>query len=247
MLTFAPAERAEQRTIGVEQSLPEGVVARVEVYEKLLTHARGQYRNLGGDLWLFPELLWDRKLVDRTGGRDRGVELQLTRSGAERTDWSVGYALSSSTDDIGGVTVPRAFDQRHAVHADWSLHPKNNSWRLSVGGLWHSGWPYTPTNLSVDTVSNTPTKFAVTTWRTPGALNSERLRSYHRVDVRWTKYFHTRSGRLAVFGEVYNLFGTVNPRGYWRDATVKGREVTLTSGEINQWPRLPVAGFSWQF
>ena len=245
--TFAPAERAEQRTLGVEQSLPKGVVARVEAYEKLLTHARGQYRNLGGDLWLFPELLWDRKLVDRTGGRDRGVELQLTRSGAERTDWSVGYALSSSTDDIGGVTVPRAFDQRHAVHADWSLHPRNNSWRLSVGGLWHSGWPYTPTNLSVDTVSNTPTKFAVTTWRTPGALNSERLRSYHRVDVRWTKYFHTRSGRLAVFGEVYNLFGTVNPRGYWRDATVKGREVTLTSGEINQWPRLPVAGFSWQF
>ena len=245
--SFAPAERAEQRTLGVEQSLPKGVVARVEAYEKLLTNARGKYMNLGGDLWLFPELLWDRKLVDRTAGRDRGVELQLARSGAERTDWSVGYALSSSTDVIGGRTVPRAFDQRHAVHADWSLHPRNNSWRLSVGGLWHSGWPYTPTNLSVDTVANTPTKFAITTWRRPGELNSERLRSYHRVDVRWTKYFQTRSGRLAVFGEVYNLFGTVNPRGYWRDATVTNRQVTLTTGEINQWPRLPVAGFSWQF
>jgi hypothetical protein len=28
---------------------------------------------------------------------------------------------------------------------------------------------------------------------------------------------------------------------------VKNRQVSLTSGEINQWPRLPVAGFSWQF
>ncbi len=244
---FARAERAEQRTLGVEQSLPSGVVARVEAYERRLTNARGRYMNLGGDLWLFPELLWDRTLVARTAGRDRGVELQLARSGAERMDWSVGYALSSSTDEVGGRTVPRAFDQRHAVHADWSLHPRNNSWRLSVGGLWHSGWPYTPTNLSVDTVKNTPTEFAISTWRTPGELNSARLRSYHRVDVRWTKYFHTRAGRLAVFGEVYNLLGTVNPRGYWRDATVNNRQVSLTTGEINQWPRLPVAGFSWQF
>jgi hypothetical protein len=245
--SFARAERAEQRTLGVEQSLPKGVVARVEAYERRLTHARGRYMNLGGDLWLFPELLWDRTLVERTAGRDRGVELQLTRSDAERTDWSVGYALSSSTDVVEGRTVPRAFDQRHAVHLDWSLHPRNNSWRLSVGGLWHSGWPFTPTNLSVDTVTNTPTQFAIYTSRTPGALNSERLRSYHRVDVRWTKYFHTQKGRLAVFGEVYNLLGTVNPRGYGRDATVKDRQVTLTTGEINQWPRLPVAGFSWQF
>jgi hypothetical protein len=245
--SFAPAERAEQRTIGVEHSMRNGIVARVETYEKRLTHARGRYANLGGDLWLFPELLWDRKLIDRTAGLDRGVELQLARSDAERMDWSLGYALSKSTDVVEGRTVPRAFDQRHAIHGDWSLHPRNDSWRLSVGGLWHSGWPYTPTNLSVDTVTNTPTKFAISTWRTPGELNSARLRSYHRVDVRWTKYFHTRSGRLAVFGEVYNLFGTVNPRGYWRDATVDGRKVTLTTGEINQWPRLPVAGFSWQF
>jgi hypothetical protein len=244
---FARAERAEQRTLGVEQSLPKGVTARVEAYERRLTNARGRYMNLGGDLWLFPELLWDRTLVERTAGLDRGVELQLARSDAERTDWSVGYALSSSTDEVNGRMLPRAFDQRHAVHVDWSLHPKNNSWRLSLGGLWHSGWPYTPTELSVDTVTNTPTQFDVKTWRTPGELNSARLRSYHRVDVRWTKYFHTQHGRLAVFGEVYNLLGTVNPRGYWRDATVKDRQVALTSGEINQWPRLPVAGFSWQF
>src|SRR5215218_1666999 len=173
--SFARAERAEQRTLGVEQSLLKGVVARVEAYERRLTHARGRYMNLGGDLWLFPELLWDRTLVERTAGRDRGLELQLARSGAGRTDWSVSYALASSTDEVDGRSVPRSFDQRHAVHADWSLHPANQSWRLSVGGLWHSGWPYTPTNLEVDTVTNSPTQLAISTWRTPGAFNSERL------------------------------------------------------------------------
>jgi hypothetical protein len=244
---FARAERSEQRTIGIEQVLPAGITARVEAYERRLTRARGRYQNLGGDLWLFPELLWDRTLVERTAGLDRGVELQVARGAGERTDWSASYALASSTDVVGGVAVPRAFDQRHAVHLDWSLHPKSGSWRLSVGGMWHSGWPYTPTVLHVDTLANTPTDFRITTWRTAGSLNAARLPSYQRVDARWTKYFQTSRGRLAVFGEVYNLFGTVNARGYWRDVAVNDRQVVLTRGEIHEWPRLPVAGMSWQF
>ena len=101
--------------------------------------------------------------------------------------------------------------------------------------------------LQVDTVSTSPADLAITTSRTPGALNSMRLRPYHRVDVRWTKYFHPAVGQLSVFGEVYNLFGTVNPRGFWRDAVVQNGQVVQTTGEIHQWPRLPVAGFNYQF
>ncbi len=245
--SFGQAERAQQRTLGVEQSFAGGVSVRVEAYERKLTHARATYMNVGGDLWLFPELLWDRTLIDRTAGRDRGLEVQLARKGARRADWSLSYALASSTDQIGGAWVPRSFDERHAVHGDWSFHPTNGSWRLSLAGVVHSGWPYTPTVLHVDTVSTSPSDLAVTTWRTPGALNSVRLRPYHRVDVRWTKYFHPAVGQLSVFGEVYNLLGTVNPRGFWRDAIVKDGQVVFTTGEIHQWPRLPVAGFSWQF
>jgi len=245
--SFGRAERAEQRTLGVEQGLWNGVSARVEAYERLLTRARATYVNVGGDMWLFPELLWDRTLIDRTAGRDRGVELSLVRKEARRADWSVSYALASSMDQIAGAWVPRASDVRHTVQGDWSFHPVSGSWRLSVGGVWHSGWPYTPTVLHVDTTSASPTDLAITTWRTPGALNSMRLRPYQRVDVRWTKYFHPAVGQLSVFGEVYNLLGTVNARGFWRDAAVRDGQVVLTTGEIHQWPRLPVAGFSWQF
>jgi hypothetical protein len=123
----------------------------------------------------------------------------------------------------------------------------SGSWRLSVGGVWHSGWPYTPTVLHVDTTSASPADLTIKTWRTAGALNSMRLRPYQRLDVRWTKYFHPAVGQLSVFGEVYNLLGTVNARGFWRDAAVRNGQVVLTTGEIHQWPRLPVAGFSWQF
>jgi len=54
-------------------------------------------------------------------------------------------------------------------------------------------------------------------------LNSGRLRSYKRVDARWTRYFDTRRGRVSVFGEVHNLFDSVNARGMWTQLQVRGR------------------------
>ncbi len=132
---------------------PYGVTARVEAYDRHTTNARPMYTNSAAICGLFPEIVWDRMRIDRTAGRDRGIEFQASRSNGGRTDWSVSYALASSKDSIGGRSVPRSLDQRHAVHADWSLRPASNAWRLSVGGVWHSGWPYTPTSARASTRS----------------------------------------------------------------------------------------------
>jgi len=244
--TFARAERAEQRILGVEHAFPFGMSGRIEAYDKRRTHARADYTNASGDIRLFPELSWDRLRIDRTAGRDRGVELQLSRAGGEQVDWSVGYALASSVDTVGGRAVPRSFDQKHAVHLDWSFHPVSNAWRLSVGGVWHSGWPYTPTKFLVDTIVN-GSKTLLNYNPTPGALNSERLPAYQRVDARFTRYVNTRSGRWSVFGEVYNLFDTVNIRGLTKNASVIGPRVSIRTVEVTQWPRLPIAGLTWEF
>jgi len=42
-----------------------------------------------------------------------------------------------------------------------------------VGGVWHSGWPYTPTKLVLDTLLNTSSQFVLHADRSLGALNSE--------------------------------------------------------------------------
>jgi hypothetical protein len=244
---FSPAERAEQRVLGIEQALPRGLAARVEAYDRLTRNARSIFVNAEGDILLFPEIAWDRVRVDRTEGRDRGIELQASRANAGRADWSISYALASSRDRVGGRMIPRSTDQRHAVHADWSIRPSSNAWRLSVGGVWHSGWPYTPTVLRVDTLENTETRFSIRSLPTVGELNSERLRSYHRVDVRWTRYFDTRRGRISIFGEVYNLLDAENARGMWKSLRVNGRGVLVETGELTQWPRIPLAGFTWEF
>jgi hypothetical protein len=245
--TFSPAERAEQRVVSVEQALPFGLVARAEAYDRSTDPARPTYTNAGGDLLIFPELSWDRFLVDRTSSRSRGLELQASRRDGGRTDWSLSYALASSTDVVGGRRVPRQFDQRHTLHGDWSIRPASNAWRLSVGAVWHSGWPYTPTTLEADTLLDTPTQFSVRTSRRPGEIGSRRLRAYKRIDARWTRYVDTSHGRLSLFAEVYNLLGTKNQRGVTRELIVRGRSVQVVGDETLQWPRLPLAGFTWEF
>ena len=244
---FDAAEHAEQRVLGLEQALPGGISSRIEAYDRRTRDARPMFVSAGGDLFLFPEIAWDRVRVDRTAAHDRGVELQASRANAGHVDWSVSYALASSNDIVGGRSVPRSLDQRHAIHADWSYRPASNAWRLSVGGLWHSGWPYTPTVLKVDTLENTETRFSLRSSREVGDLNSERLRAYRRVDMRWTRYFDTRRGRVSVFGEVYNLFDNTNVRGKWKQLRVRGRGVLVETGELTQWPRLPLAGLTWEF
>jgi hypothetical protein len=245
--TFSRAERAEQRIISVEQGLPFALVARAEAYDRRTDPARPTYINAGGDLLIFPELSWDRILIERTASRSRGVELQASRRDGARMDWSLSYALASSTDVVEGRSVPRPFDQRHTLHGDWSIRPASNAWRLSVGAVWHSGWPYTPTVLLADTLIDTSTQFSVRTSRRPGELGSRRLRAYKRIDARWTRYVDTSRGRLSLFAEVYNLLGTKNQRGVTRELIVRGRSVQVEGDETFQWPRLPLAGFTWEF
>ena len=113
--------------------------------------------------------------------------------------------------------------------------------------MWHSGWPYTPTDLTPVTLVNDAGQLVARPMRSIGWLNSERLPSYRRVDARFTRYFESSHGKLSAFFEAYNLLGTRNVRGLWKQAEVNGRSVQVVVSEVDQWPRLPLAGLTWEF
>jgi hypothetical protein len=246
---FYPAERAEHRVLGVEHVLKNGLLARAEVYDRRLSDLRPRYFNVGASIEVFPEINWDRVRIDPTTGYARGVELFFARDGAEHVDWSVSYALASTREQVDGRSVPRSVDQRHTVHGDWSYRPTSNKWRLSFAWLWHSGWPYTPPLVDVDTIRNTSTEFWLSTRWYPGEINSQRLPAYRRADVRWTRYFDTSRGRWSLFAELFNIFGSDNPRGYYVNVDVdpQRRIVTLPRGSRANIGRFPSFGLTWEF
>jgi hypothetical protein len=80
------------------------------------------------------------------------------------------------------------------------------------------------------------------------SLYSQRLPAYQRVDARWTRFIDTRSGRVTVFVEVFNLFNTKNLRDRYTDVSINNRlNVTYYQGTREQLPRIPSFGISWEF
>jgi hypothetical protein len=246
---FYPAERAEHRVLGVEQALPNGMMGRIEAYDRRISRQRPRFLSAGPGIDVFPEISWDRVRIDPSRGRARGLELLLSRDVGGRADWSAGYALAKVTDRIGDRDVPRGMDQRHAVTGDWAYRPPSNRWRFSVAGVWHAGWPYTPAFMTVDTLENTATTLSIHTDQRLGTLYAGRLPSYRRIDLRYTRFIDTRNGRVSMFAEVYNAFGFHNRRGYQTELSFdRQRRILTVSRPGEDWiPRLPTFGLTYEF
>jgi hypothetical protein len=173
--------------------------------------------------------------------------MSLSRPSGSRVDWSASYAIASATELLGGVRVPRGNDQPHTLHLDWSTHPTSNKWRFTVSSMWHSGWPYTPDSVRIDTVGTTAaTQYAHATWG-PGELYSGRLPAYWRIDARWTRFFDTRTGRVSLFVDVYNLLNTMNVRDVYTNVNINQLSVRYIDGTREQLPRIPSFGINWEF
>jgi outer membrane receptor protein involved in Fe transport len=247
--TFAPADRSRQAVIGVSQALWNGVSARLEGYDRHLSQVRPRYVNGSGQTTAFPELAFDRMLIAPDQASARGAELSLERSGGRNIDWSASYVVSSSRQHIGGASgawIPRPGDQPQALRADWSLHPRSNAWRFTMSEVWHSGWPYTPEAVQVDTIGQGQTREVWVVYHA-GAAYSQRVPAYQRVDARWTRFVDTKTGRMTLFVDVYNLFNTRNLRGRYTNFSFSGLTAYQSYGTRENLPRIPSFGVSWEF
>jgi hypothetical protein len=242
---FYPAELAEHRVAEIEQQVTPSISIRGELYERRMRNSRPRFANTSNTIQVLPELSDDRVRLDLTDGRAHGVELFLSGSHANGYSWSSSYALARVVDFIGGREVPRSIDQRHTVYLDGAYLAASGKWRVSAGWLFHSGWPYTPTFFRFDTVVTTSQFSIVNATSRIGAVNSGRLPSYKRLDLRATRYFDTRNGRISTFIDLFNTLNAWNPRGYQYD--FRQNPFRVERSVDRQIPRLPTAGITWEF
>jgi hypothetical protein len=242
---FYPAEMAEHRVAEVEQQLTREISFRGELYERRMRDSRPRFANTSNRVQVFPEISDDRVQLNLTDGRARGLELFLTGSHANGYSWSSSYALARAVDYIASREVARSIDQRHTVYLDGAYRAASGKWRVSAGWLYHSGWPYTPRYFRFDTVVSTTRSLIVNVTSQTGAMNSGRLPSYRRLDLRATRYFDTPSGRISTFIDLFNALNAWNARGY--EYNVRGNPLRLARDVDRQVPRLPTAGITWEF
>ena len=117
-----------------------GYVVRTEVYSKKYRQVHPYFENLFGRRRLEQELFTDRVKVSPTGGRAKGIDVSLSQK-RDSFDWSVAYSYSDAIDIIDGQEVPRSWDQRSAIKADFSW--QFNRFEFSALLNYHTGWPTT--------------------------------------------------------------------------------------------------------
>ena len=75
-----------------------------------------------------------------------------------------------------------------------------------------------------------------------GEKNSERLPSYHRLDIRVSKIFRFNSWKLGIFLELLNTYNRKNILDYRYTS-----QDYSTKEPINQLPIIPYLGFTAEF
>lgn len=239
---FAPAEHAEHRVLGIERFLSTGLDVRVEAYDRRGSELRPRWVNLDNDADFLPEATSPRARIDPATGSSRGIEIFVRRRAHRGLDWSATYALSESTLTIDDGEVAAPHDQRHAFAIDgaWTA---GNGWRFAAAWQFHTGWPRTPATVVVDTVADEA--YSKRIWN---GYNTERLPSYHRLDVRLSREILTQRGRLLLMVDVYNVYGRENVRSIvpYLAGLPNGKPIVRESisGLL---PRLPSFGIQWTF
>jgi hypothetical protein len=248
-MSFSPAERATQVAMGIEHELTSGLKGRLEVYRRAVDRPRRQYMNLWREILPFPEVDGDRVRLEPSQSRARGLEL-LVRKPGDRWDWSASYALSSSEALIEGEWIPQYWDQTHAFSLTIGWRP-SSKWTVTGAFQAHSGWPFTPQIIEFDTLTvfQGSGRESTLRWREEfGALNSVRLPAYHRLDLRVTRSFTVRGGRLDLYVDLFNAYDQENLRSYEYGTRVVDDEFKwVRYPDETLLPFLPSIGFRWEF
>ncbi len=235
-----PAERSEHWVGGFEHLFAEGaahplVALRAEVYRRTITDPRPRYENLFEPYEVLPESSLDRFRIEPDRAFAEGVELFVQGRNGKRLEWWLNYSLSRSEDEIDGERFLRQIDQRHTFNADLNYR-LGRSWDLNLAWRFHTGWRVTPVTL--ETVDGDPVPVA-------GRLNSERLPDYHRLDLRVSRRWPSKSGSVTAFVDVQNVYDRKNTAGFDLELDEDTGEIIRS---VERWPGLfPSVGITWEF
>jgi outer membrane receptor protein involved in Fe transport len=235
--SFFPAQRATHLVLSFETELPGGSELRIEGYRKKYTSLRPRFENLFDPLVLLPELEADRVRVDLQRARASGIEILLTHRTGVPWTWWMAYTWSQAHDVVDGRSIPRSWDQRHALSA--GVHWSDGRWDITLADAYHTGWPTTPVTL-VDESTGPKTLI--------GARNSARFGDFNSLDLRVSRRFPMARGELDLYLEISNLANERNPCCLDIDAVQDaGGEWTLRR-DVNHWLGVvPSLGVLWRY
>jgi hypothetical protein len=147
-----------------------------------------------------------------TSGYAQGAEVMIRYNYGKASLLSVSYAYAKSKiRNSAGEETFRDFDQPHTIIVNnifrWPGH-----WNISLMWLYHSGYPYTETN--VDFIQYQAEREGIVAFYETGFKNAERLPRYQSLDIRVEKTWFIGKNQLTTYINFINVFNRENIKGY---------------------------------
>lgn len=195
---------ANHYVLGLEHQQQQGWSWQVDSYYKKLQHVVVSIPdNRYGD--------YGQNYSNDAAGRAYGMELLINKKLTDK--WSGWLALSvakTEREDLrSGKTQP--FDYDRPLVLNWVANYQYDShWNLGLKWTVKSGNLYTPI-VDVRKNANNSTVLEPVY----GALNSERMPIYHRLDLRAEYISPTHYGTMSLYLDVINAYNQHNVDGYY--------------------------------
>lgn len=218
-------EEADHYSVGVEQQLHDAWSVKLEGYYKKLSelvipHDPENYINGGS-------------------GTAYGMEALVKKN--KTTGWSgwlsASYTRTKRHNDVTGEAFPYSYDQPLIVNMVYEWNFAKN-WTFGAKWRYQSGAPFTPvigTSTKTDTNGN---PLLVPTY---GAIGSERLPDYHRLDVRFARELLLETWKLSFYLDIINIYAHDNVSGYQYNGDYSSRK------KVTQLPFIPAFGIRGEF
>jgi hypothetical protein len=232
---FDSPQSSRQLILAYERELAWRLHLRAELYDVLATHVFARLENTVDQLVLLPDIEPDRIMVRPERGHARGVEVTLGSGTHDPLEWWVTYAVSHTYDSTGGVSVPRSWDQRHAINAGvvW----QTSRWTYAATAAWHSGWPYTALeDLAI-----------VNRDAASGDRNGRELEPYLSLDLRTQYTQPMRLGALELALEVRNVTNHANECCRRLQLSSADPSTLLGTDRVDSFGILPIISVNWRF
>ncbi|MEX0987079.1 MAG: TonB-dependent receptor plug domain-containing protein [Bacteroidales bacterium] len=246
----------EQYSVGWKGSFFKNMMsAEIGLYQKQMSNLvafKEGYSNLRGDVQ------WKKKIETDGIGNSKGMEFFLSKNKGAWTGF-LSYTFSSTTrqfDNINnGEPYVFEYDRPHSFAID--IHKKiNNKWTANVLWVYQTGLPYTPAigryYAPYNSVDGIIYENEVLIY---GERNSERMRSYHRLDIGLKYFTKTKKGRDATWTfSVYNAYNRQNPYYYYYNTepglnfgTIENRSGFQKLYQLSYFPILPTVSYTVEF
>lgn len=214
---LAPLQ-SNQVAVGMAQKLDGGWFWRAEAYKKRFTGL----------------VLSDPLLNYRNGGSGmaHGVELLVKKDASTKLSGFLSLTLAQARRRNDCTRQTFAFDYDEPVTlASAAQYKLSERWQFGAKWSYHSGAPFTPIVGAGTYPDSTPKPIY-------GAINSQRVAAYHRLDLRADWHY---SDHLTGYAEIINVYARKNVAGYTYNADYS------THKPVYQLPFMPSAGVQYSF